>query len=182
MGYSAVWKILDKMTKDLKKKGAEIPPDVISNLKSAKTLLAVSKAECINGESLQKIVGYLENVEADLVSEAQKRFGDDYADDWLRKIDTASKEKPEEVVEDETRFVPSVPRGQRWIRVQPSKDLSNVKLADLAEELGLSCAIQKDGCMLVYGKEEQLMQFVKRMTFARRSKTHLSDRRFIHNS
>jgi hypothetical protein len=170
LGYYAVWKVLDKMTEVLKKKGAEVPPNIISDLKSAKTLLRISKADCIDAEAVQRIDSYLQNVEVSLVSEAQKHFGDEYVDNWLMKINAASREKHEEV-EQKARFVPGVPRGEKWIRVKPSKDLSNYKLAELAEELGLPCTVQKDGYILVYGKEDTLKQFVKKMTSAQKSKT-----------
>jgi hypothetical protein len=42
-------------------------------------------------ENIQKIEQYLLNVESYLVSEEQKKFGFEYADGWLRRIDKASR-------------------------------------------------------------------------------------------
>jgi hypothetical protein len=42
-------------------------------------------------ENIQKIEQYLLNVESYLVSEGQKKFGFEYADEWLRRIDKASR-------------------------------------------------------------------------------------------
>jgi hypothetical protein len=172
LGYSAVWKILDQMVEDLKKRRAEVPENVIDDLKSAKTLLRVHNANYASAETLEKIARHLENVEACLIFEAQKHFGDKYVNEWLRKIDAASREKTEDVEMHKQRFVPGVSREQKWIRVQPSKDSPNQALAELAGELGLSCLLQKDGHLLIYGTEEALKEFIKKMTSAQKRKSH----------
>jgi len=167
MGYSSVWKVLDRMVEDLKKRGAEVPPEVVSDLRSAKTLLKSSGTDCIDPSDLQRIDNYLANVEAIIVSKGQELFGNDYVDAWLKRLDVAGRERSESV-EEKARFVPGVPRGEKWIRVEPPKDLSEAKIADIAEVLGLSCERQKDERYLIHGGEEALKEFVKRITPARR--------------
>jgi hypothetical protein len=65
---------------------------------------------------------------------------------------------------EESRFVAGVPRDQKWIRVEPLASLPVEKLKQLARETNLSISIQEDGRMLVYGKAEDLKEFVKKMT------------------
>ncbi len=161
MGYSAAWKVLEEMITDFRKRGLTVPADIISDLRSAKTLINVLKADPSRIETRQKIEKYLHTVESYLVSEGQKRFGADYVDEWLKRLNKASKKVFEE--EEETRFIPGLPREQKWIRVKPSDELSMEKIKELADELSLSCDVQNDGCLLVYGEDERVKGFVKKM-------------------
>ena len=138
-----------------------VPADVISDLRSAKTLINVLRADPTRIDTGQKVEEYLRNVESYLVSEGQKRFGTEYVDEWLKRLDEASKKVFEE--KEETRFIPGLPREQKWIRVKPSDELPSEKIKELADELNLSCDVQNDGCLLVYGEDERVKGFVKKM-------------------
>jgi hypothetical protein len=162
MGYLAVWKVLEEMILEFRKRGITIPTEVMDNLKSARTMIKILKADPSRGETMQKIEEYLSNVESYLISEGQKKFGVEYVDKWLKKLDEASIRFPD-LEEEETRFVPGLPREQKWIRVKPSAELPMEKLKLLAKELNLSCELQGDGYLLVYGEDESLKEFVKKM-------------------
>lgn len=162
MGYLAVWKVLEEMITDFRKRGAIVPREVMSDLKSAKTMIKILKADPTHGETIQKIEEYLRNVESHLVSEGQKMFGTEYIEEWLRRLDEASRKIREEE-EEETRFIPGIPREHKWIRVKPSTELPIEKLKALAEESRLSYNVQNDGCLLVYGEDERIKDFVKKM-------------------
>ncbi|MEM3608998.1 MAG: DUF2096 family protein [Candidatus Bathyarchaeia archaeon] len=162
MGYSAVWKVLEEMITDFRKKGLTVPTEIIDDLKSAKTLIKILKADPTHGETVQKIEEYLGNVESYLISEGTKNFGDKYISEWLKRLDEAGKALFAEE-EEEVRFVPGLPREQKWIRVKPSAELSIERLKSLAEELNLSCNVQSDGYLLVYGEENRIKEFVKKV-------------------
>lgn len=162
MGYSAVWKVLEEMITDFRKKGLAIPTEILDDLKSAKTLINVLKADPTHGETVQKIEEYLGNVESYLISEGTKNFGDKYTGEWLKRLDEAGK-APFDEEEAEIRFVPGLPREQKWIRVKPSDDLSIEKLKSLAEESNLAYNVQRDGYLLVYGEEDRIKEFVKKI-------------------
>ena len=168
LGYLAVWKVLEEMITDFKKKGVPVPANVLNDLKYAKTLISVLKADTTRLETSQKIEDYLNNIEAYLISEAQK-FGDKYVDEWVKRLEDATGKIFEE--EEETRFVPGLPREQRWIRVKPSVEMPIEALKALADELNLSFEVQKDGYLLVYGEDERLKDFVKKMATKYGSKT-----------
>jgi hypothetical protein len=162
MGYLAVWKVLEEMILEFRKRGITIPTEVMDNLKSARIMIKILKADPSRGETMQKIEEYLSNVESYLISEGQKKFGVEYVDKWLKKLDEASMRFPD-LEEEETRFVPGLPREHKWIRVKPSAELPMEKLELLAKELNLSCELQGDGYLLVYGEDESLKEFVKKM-------------------
>jgi hypothetical protein len=163
MGYLAVWKVLEEMVIEFRKKGLPIPATVMNDLKSARTLIKIINADASRGEITQKVDEYLGNVESYLVTEAQKEFAPEYIDAWLRRLEEASCETCAEIVE-ESRFIAGLPRDQKWIRVEPLASLPLEKLKQLAEESNLSCSVQEDGRLLVYGKAEDIKGFVKKMT------------------
>ncbi|MBS7608563.1 MAG: DUF2096 family protein [Candidatus Bathyarchaeia archaeon] len=160
MGYLAIWKVLEEMMIDLRRRGVSIPSNVISDLKYARTLINVLRADPSRLETSQKIEECLNNVESFLISEGQ-RFGDKYVEEWLKRLEEASRKIDEE--ESVSRFVPGLPREQRWIRVKPSDEMPLDSLKALAEELKLSHEEQSDGYLLVYGEDERIKEFVKKM-------------------
>ena len=172
MGYEAVWKVLEEIIIELRKKGVATPQRVMNDLKSAKVLMKIMDAsERDRGETAPKIEQYLGSVEAYIVTEAQKMFKPARIDEWLRRLEEASCDRyqtcgvGEEVKgKVEEKFITGVPRDQKWIRVEPLASLPIEKLKDLAEKQQLSSRLEEDGRLLVYGKAEAIKEFVKKMT------------------
>ena len=162
MGNVAVWKILEEMIADFREKKMDIPAEIMDDLKSARTTLGILKVDPTNPETLQKIDQYMLKVESYLVSEGQKKLGFAYADEWLNRLDDAHREKGDED-QDETRFIPGVPRQQKWIRVTPTTEISIESLETTAHGLGLQSTVQKDGTLLVCGGDQGIKDFVKKM-------------------
>jgi hypothetical protein len=162
MGYLAAWKVLEEMITDFRRRGIVVPAGIMSDLRSAKTLINVLKADPSRLDTSQKVDEYLLHVESYLVSEGQKIFGTEYVEEWLKRLDEASK-KMLEKEEEETKFIPGIPREHKWIRVKPSTELPIEKLKTLADELHLSYNVQDDACLLVYGEDGRIKKFVKKM-------------------
>lgn len=163
MGYLASWKVLEEMITDLRKKGITLPADIISDLRHAKTLINVLRADPSHLETSQRVEEHLRSVESYLVSEGQKRFGTEYVEKWVQRLNEASMKAFEEE-EKETRYITGVPRDQKWIRVKPSTELPIEGLKALADELHLSYDLQNDGNLLVHGEGQCIKDFVKQMT------------------
>ena len=160
MGYSSAWQVLENMIADFRKRGINVPEEVMTNLKSAKTMIKILKADAHSGETLQKIEEYLANVEYYLVSEGQKTLGEEYLNEWLKRLEEANRRIDEE---EEPRFVAGLPRKEKWIRIKPSAELTVEKLKKSAEELGLSYNMQNDGYLLVHGADDCIKEFVKKI-------------------
>jgi hypothetical protein len=158
MGYAAVWKILEKMIEDLRKKGVNIPSSAIQDLQSAKSLLSIVE-NGKSGEILQQIDILLQNVESYAISEGQKVLGLDYSNKWLRKIGNAGIRKDKADLKQ--RFVSGIARSQKWIKVAPSKDLNVEEIKQLACEAGLLCKTQEDKDLLLRGNEQSINNFIK---------------------
>ena len=160
MGYSSAWQVLENMIADLRKRGINVPDDVLANLKSAKTMINILKADPNRGETRQKIEEYLENVESHLISEGQRAFGDDYVKEWFKRLEEANRKVDEE---EEMRFVAGLPREGKWIRIKPSAELTLEKLKKSAKGLNLSFEIQSDGHLLVHGADEHIKVFIRKI-------------------
>jgi hypothetical protein len=159
----ASWKLLEDMMLELKKSGVTIPSKVVEDLRSAKSMIQLTKTEGSHGDMLQKAEEYLANVEAYVVTEGQQVFGSDKVDEWLRRLEEANAE----VCEDETvcdKFVTGVPRNEKWVRVEPRGDLTAAKVQKLAAEHGMQVKAQADGRLVVYGSTENLKAFLKALS------------------
>lgn len=164
MGHNmATWKILEDMMLELRKKGVNIPPSIIEDFRSAKLMINLTCMEAGKGEAVQKAEEYLANVEVYLVTEAQKTLGSETVDQWLRRLEEANVETCEETKE-ENKFVMGVPRDQKWIRVEPISNLPTERIQQIAKEQNLSVNPQNDGRLVVYGKPEDIKEFLKKMT------------------
>jgi len=161
MSYEENWKVLADLLTELRKKGEKIPTHVMNDLRSAKTMIQILKADPTHIENIPRIETYLRNVESYAISITQEKLGTESVERWLRKLEKAKKiEEKEEIT---PRFVPGLPRDKNWIRVQISKDTPKKDVEKLAKENKLSCKMQKNGYMLVYGNGESIKSFVKKM-------------------
>ena len=169
MGHSETWKILEEIIIELRKKGHNTPENVMSDLKSAKTMIRlVDAAEEGRGEIGPKIEQYMASVEAYLITEAQKYFPPKCIDEWLSRLQDSLCDvcagQPKTEDREETRFIAGLPRDQKWLRVTPISNLPAEKLKKLADETNLTVKPEKDTTLIVYGKAEDIRQFIKRMT------------------
>lgn len=87
MVYEQVWKVLEEIVIELRKKGVITPLNVMNDLKSAKVLMNVlNVSERDHGETEEEIRRFLGSVEAYLIIEAQKPFPQSRFDTWFRRI------------------------------------------------------------------------------------------------
>jgi len=163
MGYEKWWKTLETLIAEFRKKQIPIPNDVMTSLRSAKTMISVYKADLSYAESIPAIENYLLNVESSIMNMAKEEFGQTFVERWLKELEKARKEKEPADEATTSRFIPGLPKGEHWVRVLLSEDILKGNIEKLAAELGLSCKMQKDGYMLVYGSKEKVKDFVKKM-------------------
>jgi len=166
MGYGEVWKLLDELIMEFRKRSEPVPTNIIEDLRAAKTMIQVLNADPKRTEHIPSIEMYLGNVESSLIFVGDQKFGARFADSWMEKLLEAKKtirigEKEESWVP-ASKFVSGVPKGQKWLRVQVSAETPQDEIKRLAEEFGLSTKLQADGFVLVYGDDEQLKRFVQK--------------------
>jgi len=164
MGHNmASWRILEEMVIELRKKGVSAPANIVTDLRSAKLMIQLSCGEGSTGDAIQKAEEYLSNVEAYLVTETQNIFGSDKADLLLRRLEEANAEVCEEQPKKEDKYITGVPRDQKWVRVEPIANLPSGRIQQIAKEQNLQVNQQKDGRLVVYGQQEDIKEFLKKM-------------------
>ncbi len=156
----AAWKLLEDMALELKKAGVDVPAKTIEDLRSAKSMLKLSCMEG-SGDATQKAEELLAGVEAYVVTEGQRLFGEEKVDEWLRKLEEANVEVCAEGAPAEDKFLVGVPRDQKWIRLEPSRELSAEEIEELAGQQKLQVKRQTDGKLVVYGSGDKVKAFVK---------------------
>jgi len=81
MDHEEVWKVLNDLIIEFRKKGETVPPEVMADLRAAKTLIHVLKADPTKKENVPTIEMYLGNVEFRFLRKLLKKK----LRNWLRK-------------------------------------------------------------------------------------------------
>ena len=170
MRYEKKWKILADLLIELQKSGIKISTDVIKDLRSAKSLIQILKADKIDTESISKIDKYLKNVEAYVIYNAEKS-GREYVEDWLEKLNEQKKEEIKEK-KPKYRFVSGIPKNKKWILIETSEMSSPNVVKKIAKKCNLSYKIHKDGEIIIYGNEKEIKSFVQMITKRFRTSRH----------
>ncbi len=161
MSYERKWKLLADLLTELQEKGEEIPGDVLNDLRSAKTMIQVLKADPTHIESISRIDTYLRTVEAYTIFTMEKQ-GKENVEEWLKILKGPERVEINEKGEKNSTFI-RVPRNKNWIRIQISEDIPREEMKKLVEENGLSYRLEQNGHILVHGNKENIKSLVKRL-------------------
>ncbi len=161
--YEPRWKVLSDLLVELRSKGAEIPPEVVRDLRLARSLIEAMKVSP-HESVVARLDELLFNVEAYLLAEAEATLGPEGAREWSRRLEEAMTTPPTAAREEaEVRFRPGLPRGEHWVRVRISEELPRELLEQLAAEEGVKASLQPDGYILVSGEREKVRSFIRRL-------------------
>lgn len=163
MNYEENWSVLADLLTEVKKKGEKTPRWVMNDLRSAKVMIQILKANATYNETTLKLENLLRNIESYIIFTAQEKFGTTFADNWLKKLEKAKKTESKEQKETKSKFIPGLPKNQSWVRIQTSQDLPLKKVKSLAKEHSLSSTTQHENYVLVYGTEKNMKSFLKTM-------------------
>ena len=165
MTHMATSRVLEEMIIEFRKKGMQVPQNILTDLKSARVLMKVDNADQKGrGETAPKIDEYLSTVEAYLITEAQKTLLPEQVDEWIRRLDAASCDVCSAAEKEDKWFVQGIPRDQKWIRIEPIDNMPLEKLKELSTETNLSFREENDGHLTVFGNAEDIKNFIKKMT------------------
>jgi len=162
MSYERNWKLLADLLTELQEKGEKIPADVLNDLRSAKTMIQVLKADSTHIESISRIDTYLRTVEAYTIFTMEKQ-GKGNVEEWLKKLKGPERIEINEKEEKNSTFITRVPRNKNWIRIQILEDIPREEMKKLVEENGLSYRLEQNGYILVHGDKENIKSLVKRL-------------------
>ena len=161
LSYEEKWDILADLLMKLQKKGENIPPEIMDDLRSAKTIIQILKADSMHKENSARADKYLRSVESYVIFTAEK-FGPETVEEWLKKLKESTK-VTQKSTKTRTNFVHGVPRDKNWVQIQISKDTPKELVIKYAQENGLSYIERENGQIIVYGNKENINSFVKTM-------------------
>jgi len=148
---------------ELRKNGVDISPKIVDDLRSAKLMIKISESSKGKGEATQKLEECLGIVESSLIGEAEKVLKPEIIDEWLRRLDESMLQTCEIRPPKENKFVTGVPKDQKWVRIEPLPNVSATRLIQIAKETKLAARQQTDGRLVVYGQQESIQVFLKRI-------------------
>ncbi len=164
--YEMTWEVLADLILALRKEGLDIPPNVMEDLRSAKVMINVYKADPkATTEVVPKIEAYLKSVEGNLISLAEDHLGGRFIQPWMERLNRAQAAvviTPRAEAMKPT-FIPGLPKEGTWLRVKISEPTSLQTVERAAAQSLLSTRVQEDGYILVYGESERLKEFVKKI-------------------
>ncbi len=161
MSYEEKWKILDDLLIELQERDEKIPKDVMNDLRSAKTMIQINRADPTRIENISRIDTYLRSVESYGILTAEK-YGTNLVEEWLKKLKEIKEVKAKKK-KISSRFISGVPRGKNWVRIEISEGISSEEIRKLVNESDISYQIKENGYIFVYGKGENIKSFMKRM-------------------
>ncbi len=163
MNYDEKWRILADFLTELKERGKIIPVEIMNDLRSAKTVIQVLKADptCIDTGS--RIEKYLRNIESYAISTGEG-IDKSIAEDWLRKLKDKKMENPEEKTVEKSTFIHGIPRNENWVRIKILDDISSENLKKIAKENNLSYKTQENCYVIVHGDPKNIKKLIKTVT------------------
>jgi hypothetical protein len=162
MSYDEKWKILADFLIELQETGKKTPAEIMDDLRSAKTIIHILKADPTHTESISRIETYLKSVESYVIFTAEQ-LGTETVEEWLKKLEGKIKMENNEKREASSKFIPGIPRDKNWVRIQISEDTPIERVKKLVAKSKLSYKKQKNGYMIVYGNKDNITLFVKSM-------------------
>lgn len=165
MGYAAKWKVLEDLYIKLRKNGFDTPASVVDDLRSAKIMIILACSSDCDDDATMKLMEILGGIESELIAEASAVFSPKEIDEWLKRLEEASITTCEpELGQAKDKLITGIPRDQKWVRVEPSGNLTAEKIKQMATENQLLIKPQKDNRILVYGQQDALKEFLKKVT------------------
>ncbi len=171
MTYKERWKILDNLVKYLSGRGEPIPKHLLMDLRSAKTLIQICRMKPEDPETVRRIEEYMDNVEFQLIAKVQRLEGEESAKKWMMRLEEARLPLEGEEETETSKPVYGVSRNKKWVRVSLDENLSEEKVVKTARSLGLEFRVEDEGKVTVFGEEEKIKTFIKKIAEASSQKT-----------
>ena len=147
----------------MRSKGKEMRPEVVEDLKSAKTLMTIQRVDP-SSPIVEDVEDYLRKVEAALLTHAENDFGKEYSDHWFQRIQEAKAKGLQETVRTRVGLVTGIPKDKQWIRVRVTELIDMAELKSMTNSLGLSFREEANDTAIVFGQPESVKAFLRELT------------------
>ena len=144
----------------LLEKGADVPEQVAEELRSGRSYAGMGTRVGADADIETKAMIAFQNVEMNLLSQAEIIFDRETADSWQIKLNQA-KESPPVAAKTTSRYITGVPKGSYQIRVQTEYLDTAENLDEMLAGYKLKTIPQDDDFVMIYGEKENVMNFLK---------------------
>jgi hypothetical protein len=159
MNFDRASKKMEELMLDLMQRGVSVPQHMRDDMGACRTQIGIASADDSNIEAQMQVVVLLQNTETNLLLLADTAAGGAYADEWQQKIREAYEEPKGPVPK--AHYVSGIPKGEPWIRIQPSVLASEEEINSLLLQYSLAHRQQEDGYWLIYGNKEDIRGFLE---------------------
>ena len=161
------WLVLQHLISDLSKKGYEIPSGINPEMGLIRSSISSYKRDpthpdLING--LAKAEMSLNNIQATLITLAEEKEGEEYADHWLDLLKQAMQGKEVfQFAKSRSKFLANTPPGLTTGRINLKVPLAEERVQEIAEWNGLIIEFEDDVTVELHGDKEDLKAGVQEM-------------------
>jgi hypothetical protein len=164
LNYDALWKTLDALLIEVRRKGSTVAQDVVDDLKSARTLINIYAADPTSTDTLAQIEDYLRRVESSLLFLAEADHGTAYAEAIMARLGTARTLGDDPAPPEVPRFIPGITPGQHWVRIDTRDTIDRAALTALAADMGLTLTMQGAHHAVIRGDKATVTRLLQRVT------------------
>ena len=161
--YNSLWKILDALVAEFRRKSGTVPQEIIDDLKSAKTMISVLNADPSSIEIITELESLLGKIEATLLFLVEADFGKEYANEFSKRIMDMRMGGFNQEIVSTPRFIAGIPRRAHWIRFKIDDIMGRMDVEGLAHGLGLSYKWQNNDLIIIYGDKEKIKTFIQKV-------------------
>ena len=169
MDYLALWKVFEGLITELKKNGVSITDQTMKKLRGSRATINIYAADPSYQQTSADLMAQLTELEMELMTLAEQQVGSEFANEWLKKIDTARQAEPSTPILDKG-FPQGVPRSDYWIRLTIGDAISLDELQEVAAEHKISIKEETSEQVIVHGEKSKVKQLIKTMTEKQREK------------
>jgi len=164
-----IWWVLVKLFGDMLQKDVKVDPEYARELRNCRSLINFVRShvspECdveLANERLPDLQNSLEKAKRDLIAMALC-VRDDYARDWMNKIDKAERGELAETSPGKLNFVPGLPKDvdKGWTRIMLTKPLAREKIQEILRTLGVTIKFEDNQRIVIKGDEKQVRKAVQ---------------------
>ena len=161
------WMVLVDLLTDLKKKGVEISPVVLEDIRMSKTIINFYKVDPTDPErnkEVKRINEFMSSVQIALMDLAEKQ-GNDYKELWMEKLKKVSRgEQLYKLGEKKSKFVVGAPSGFSMARITFKKPISEDRLQEIEEYHNVIMEFENDEVVVIYGDDENIKDSLKEIS------------------
>jgi len=164
-----IWWVLVKLFGDMLQKDIRIDPEYARELRNCRSLINFVRShicpECdveLANERLPDLQNSLEKTKRDLIAMALC-VRDDYAKEWINKIDKAERGELVEMPPVKLKFVPGLPKDvdKGWTRITLTKPIAKERVQEISRMFGVTVKFEDNMRIVIKGDKNQTRKAVQ---------------------